>query len=52
MPATEYNKSVPIVAGTNIIAHLKQCTFGAVDVPDAKDLARSSLPSNGVGVQL
>ena len=50
VPATEYNKSVPIIAGTNIIARLKQRTLGAVDVPDAWDLAFSSLTSNSVGV--
>ena len=50
VPATEYNKSVPIIAGTNIIARLKQRTLGAVDVPNAWDLAFSSLTSNSVGV--
>ena len=50
VPATEYNKSVPIIAGTNIIARLKQRTLGAVDVPDAWDLAFSLLTNNSVGV--
>ena len=47
VPATE---SVPIIAGTNVIARLKQRTLGDVDVPDEWDLAFSSLTSNSVGV--
>ena len=38
-PATEYNRSVPIIAGTNIISLLKQRTSDAINVPSRWDLA-------------
>ena len=50
VPDTEYNKSVPIIAGTNIIRRLKCLTLDTTSVPDSWDLAFSSLTNNSVGV--
>ena len=38
VPDTEYNKSVPIIAGTNIIRRLKSLTSDTTSVPDSWDL--------------
>ena len=50
VPATEYNRTVPIIAGTNIISRLKQRTSDATDIPSTWDLAFSALTNNHIGV--
>ena len=47
---TEYNKTVPIIVGTNIISHLKQSVSEDDSISDALELAFSSICNNPVGV--
>ena len=49
VPATEYNRTVPLIAGTNIISRLKQRTSDTRDVPSTWDLAFSALTNNHIG---
>ena len=50
VPTTEYNKTVPIIVGTNIISRLKQAVSEDDSIPDAWELAFSSICNNQVGV--
>ena len=50
VPTTEYNRTVPITVGTNIISRLKQAVPEDDSIPYAWELAFSSICSNQVGV--
>lgn len=47
---TDYNKSVPVIVGTNIIRQCKQLSSDAEQAPEAWQMAFHAINNNQVGV--